>query len=66
MESPDIEKSEATNKQINSNTNCNSKQQVGMNFEDFLCWGFSFGNIVNKLYHFSLSSSLTISECRKW
>jgi len=32
MESPDIEKSEETKTQINSNTNCNSKQQVGMNF----------------------------------
>ncbi|XP_022640052.1 uncharacterized protein LOC106768326 isoform X2 [Vigna radiata var. radiata] len=31
MESPDIEKSEATNKQINSNTNCNSKQQSAEN-----------------------------------
>jgi len=65
MESPDIEKSEETNIQIDSNTNSNSKQQVGMNFEDFLFWDFSFTNIVKNLYNLSLSSFVIISECRK-
>jgi len=56
MGSPDIEKSEETNTQIDSNTNSNSKQQVGMNFEDFLFWGFSYPNFMNNLYHLLLSS----------
>ncbi|XP_047167402.1 uncharacterized protein LOC124836306 isoform X2 [Vigna umbellata] len=38
MEDPDIEKSEATNKQINSSTNCNSKQQSAENANERPEW----------------------------
>ncbi|WVZ24883.1 hypothetical protein V8G54_003427 [Vigna mungo] len=38
MEGPDIEKSETTNKQINSNTNCNSKQQSAENANERPEW----------------------------
>jgi len=40
MENPDVEKSEETNRQIDSNTKSNSKQQVGINFEDAFFFGY--------------------------
>lgn len=39
MENPEVEKSEETNRQID-NTKSNSKQQVGMNFEDVFFFGY--------------------------
>lgn len=65
MANPDVEKSEETNTQINSNTECTPKQ-VSIHFEfGYFLHLMSSLSELSLYYHFSLGWCLSTSDCRE-